>query len=423
MNRELVDLTNLSYNTGQLQRLSILNTVLVNAGDSMEYNVRGIWRNTPLKRQLAVDARIDIATFFVPHRHVYGQDWIDFVSQGYDETVTLQTVNAGSGNEWSKFWAHPWIEAGAMPLWLIEGYCQIWNRFFRPPKQGIAERDYTFNPTGYDHWGFSTATLPTIWNTGHDTASYPSNDTIPSGAFTLTDLAQKSAEWESELQREWKDHYYRDFLQDIWGGKASVDADQRPSLLAHSTQYTTGIDVYATGSNIGAAQGRTEALIDHGFPRRFFGEHGCLWTVATVRYPPTHEEESHYLVQNSNPTYAEFTNDPNLAAKMPPVDVSAQDFFKGGSGGSSLGRIPFGQWHRYQPSLVHQDYDTANGFPFYNTIPANIEDAVLYPSDRFSGAFVNSGNLGHYQAHTRNSCKVWRVTASSGQSVFAGTEI
>src|SRR4051812_20075578 len=36
----------------------------------------GALRLSPLRRGLAIDSTVDIFTFYVPHRHVYGEQWI-----------------------------------------------------------------------------------------------------------------------------------------------------------------------------------------------------------------------------------------------------------------------------------------------------------------------------------------------------------
>src|SRR2546428_5223113 len=35
-----------------------------------------------LRRGLAIDSTVDIFTFYVPHRHVYGEQWIKFMKDG-----------------------------------------------------------------------------------------------------------------------------------------------------------------------------------------------------------------------------------------------------------------------------------------------------------------------------------------------------
>src|SRR5262245_64350876 len=39
------------------------------------------------RRGLAIDSTVDIFTFYVPHRHVYGEQWIKFMKDGVNATV------------------------------------------------------------------------------------------------------------------------------------------------------------------------------------------------------------------------------------------------------------------------------------------------------------------------------------------------
>src|SRR5437868_14875331 len=53
---------------------------------------RSALRLSPLRRGLAIDSTVDIFTFYVPHRHVYGEQWIKFMKDGVNATP-LPTVN------------------------------------------------------------------------------------------------------------------------------------------------------------------------------------------------------------------------------------------------------------------------------------------------------------------------------------------
>src|SRR2546430_2074071 len=52
----------------------------------------GALRLSPLRRGLAIDSTVDIFTFYVPHRHVYGEQWIKFMKDCVNATP-LPTVN------------------------------------------------------------------------------------------------------------------------------------------------------------------------------------------------------------------------------------------------------------------------------------------------------------------------------------------
>src|SRR5690606_39310419 len=59
---------------------------------SFEMDAVGALRLSPLRRGLAIDSTVDIFTFYVPHRHVYGEQWIKFMKAGVNATP-LPTVN------------------------------------------------------------------------------------------------------------------------------------------------------------------------------------------------------------------------------------------------------------------------------------------------------------------------------------------
>src|SRR5437899_1894212 len=69
-----------------------ISTTPVIAGDSFEMDAVVALRLSPLRRGLAIDSTVDIFTFYVPHRHVYGEQWIKFMKDGVNATP-LPTVN------------------------------------------------------------------------------------------------------------------------------------------------------------------------------------------------------------------------------------------------------------------------------------------------------------------------------------------
>ena len=89
MRRDVYDLSHFSFMSGKMGRLMTLALIPVVAGDSIGIDFRGIFRLSPLRRNLVVDAHCDLYVFYVPHRHVYGDDWVDFIKQGVDEAITF----------------------------------------------------------------------------------------------------------------------------------------------------------------------------------------------------------------------------------------------------------------------------------------------------------------------------------------------
>src|SRR5260370_35195123 len=85
------DLSHLGFLAGQIGRLITISTTPVIAGDPSEMDAVGALRLSPLPRALAIDSTADIFTFYVPHPHVSGEQWITFMTDGVHATP-LPTV-------------------------------------------------------------------------------------------------------------------------------------------------------------------------------------------------------------------------------------------------------------------------------------------------------------------------------------------
>src|SRR5690606_30153385 len=90
------DLSHLGFLAGQIGRLITISTTPVIAGDSFEMDAVGALRLSPLRRGLAIDSTVDIFTFYVPHRHVYGEQWIKFMKDGVNATILTSVTPASS---------------------------------------------------------------------------------------------------------------------------------------------------------------------------------------------------------------------------------------------------------------------------------------------------------------------------------------
>src|SRR5262252_11211441 len=86
------DLSHLCFPAGQIGRLLTISTTPVIAGDSLEMDAVGALRLSPLRRGLAIDSTVDILTFYVPHCHVYGEQWIKYITNENNASPLL-TVN------------------------------------------------------------------------------------------------------------------------------------------------------------------------------------------------------------------------------------------------------------------------------------------------------------------------------------------
>src|SRR5690348_18152162 len=86
------DLSHLGFLAGQIGRLITISTTPVIAGDSFEMDAVGALSLSPLHRGVPIESTVDIFTLYVPHSHVYGEQWIKFMKDGVNATP-LPTVN------------------------------------------------------------------------------------------------------------------------------------------------------------------------------------------------------------------------------------------------------------------------------------------------------------------------------------------
>src|SRR5947207_14735221 len=97
------DLSHLGFLAGQIGRLITISTTPVIAGDSFEMDAVGALRLSPLRRGLAIDSPVDIFTFYVPHRHVYCEQWMKFIKH---RRRALQTPTVKSDSHRTKSTLH-----------------------------------------------------------------------------------------------------------------------------------------------------------------------------------------------------------------------------------------------------------------------------------------------------------------------------
>src|SRR6267378_5963083 len=123
------DLSHLGFLAGQIGRLITISTTPVIAGDSLEMDAVGALRLSPLRRGLAIDSTVDIFTFYVPHRHVYGEQWLKFMKEGVNATP-LPTVNTTGYSDHASFLGTIIPDTNKIPKHLFQCYLNIYNNYF-----------------------------------------------------------------------------------------------------------------------------------------------------------------------------------------------------------------------------------------------------------------------------------------------------
>src|SRR5437667_6440519 len=85
-------------------------------------------------------------------------------------------------------------------------------------------------------------------------------------------------------------------------------------LLNRSSDLVDGTDQ----TSLGQFSGRVQQTYKHSVPRFFVPEHGTMFTLALVRFPPTATKEIQYLNAKGALTYTDIAGDPVLYGNLPP---------------------------------------------------------------------------------------------------------
>src|SRR5260370_7733435 len=90
-----------------------------------------------------------------------------------------------------------------------------------------------------------------------------------------------------------------------------------------SNLWASGYDVDGTDqTSLGQFSGRVQQTYKHSVPRFFVPEHGTMFTLALVRFPPTATKEILYLNAKGPLTYTNIPPSPLFHSHFPPLDTS-----------------------------------------------------------------------------------------------------
>ena len=419
------DLSHLVFSCGKLGRLMTLSTVPVLAGDSFEQDLTGSLRLSALRRGLAVDSMVDIFTFYIPHRHIYGEDWVNLMKEGVESTPITDVENIDSDNTHKLAALAVNCEKVAVvnqvPKWLWTGYQNIWNNYFKIPWLDDNTQSFNEFAAGDDSiYGLRCAFPKSIWTTPLPPQGGQNEYVAPvSGAdatIDLLDLNKQYGALHTEQERQLFAQRYRDVIK-MLGGSTYYDADNRPQLKMRSHFWASGYDVDGTDqATIGQFAGRVLQSFSHKVPRCFVPEHGIMWTVALVRFPVMHDLECNYLVRQPQVDYETYAGDPAIAGNYPPVSVDTNDLFFWGGTPADLGIIPHSQWYRYQPPTIHNNYRALQGYPFLTFIPGGLSENFLYVPSQYYDNMFQTTQLGHWNMQARNNINVMRTLPTARDS-------
>src|SRR5256886_16999642 len=96
-----------------------------------------------------------------------------------------------------------------------------------------------------------------------------------------------------------------------------------------SNLWASGYDVDGTAqTSLRQLSGRVQQTYKHSEPRFFVPEHGTMFTLALVRFPPTATKGIQYLNANGALTYTDIAGDPVFYGTFPPREISLKDVFR-----------------------------------------------------------------------------------------------
>lgn len=398
-------------------------------GDLITLQMDGLFRLASLRNHMTIDAKTDIFAFYVPHRHIYGDDWLNFIRQGVDESITFTSVSLTGGAVQQYI---PYCnDQTDIPLWCLAGYNRIFNRYFRLPTDSssiLADTDFVaLADSEQRDYGRKILRMKTPWSTpnlGTEVTADDSKIEVQSGSpdfIDLLDIKKIRAQYKTELERDFFNIRYSDIVDNVWKGSANIDADERPELIMRTSHPISGYDIDGqSGAEFGQFVGKGMSNASFGFRRRFFPEHGTLWILGTVRFPTVHNLEIHRLTKNLNPDYNFWAADPTTVEQIPPEDLELDEWLFGG-GASSIGTVPYGQHYRHMPNRIAGKYRDLAGFPFLKTAFTTANQALYHQSADYDDSFQSPNKLGHWTLQAGLMVDAIRSYPTTRQSIYAGT--
>lgn len=422
------DLAHFVMSAGKMGQLQTLSAVPVIAGDSVDQELVGSLRLSQLRRGLAVDSHVDVFTFYIPHRHIYGDAWVDLMKGGIDATPidmvdsvgTLERLSFLAQNTPQLYGANP----GFLPKMYYQGYLNIFNNYFKVPWEDDDQRtlQQAVDSGGdVDRYGFVCGHMNAIWNTPlpPETGTNKTFTADVSGVeatINIQDLNTAFAKLHTDQERDMFMQRYRDVMESF-GGYANPDVDQRPKLLMHSEFWASGYDVDGTDqATLGQFSGRVQQSFKHKVPRFYVPEHGMVWTMALVRFPPLLSNEKHYLAAQPLVTYEDVAGDPTIVGNIPTKELNLYEI-QYGPGGNNKFRMPHSQWYRTHPNTIHGNYSELQGFPFINNYIDNEDDMLRVRPADFDEMFQTT-QLGHWNMQAKNNFTVLRSLPSARDSIM-----
>jgi len=425
------DLQHSSHKCGVIGSLQTLSVTEVVAGDTFELDAAFVFRLSPLRQFMFLDAIVDLFVFYEPYRHVYGSNWVSFMRAGYDEGVTLGTATlaAQTENNYNCF-GYYFSQGDTVPRYLPYSYINIYNRYFRDPTDvnvnGATSLTYfAGTPTANEaNYGLSCCHLKRIWNCANLTSLTSADYSLPlsGGEVNLYELAALKGRLQTETTRDWFATRYQDLLKHTFDTKVNIDADERPELIMRTRAFLSGNDINGTDdATLGSFVSKSSGIMRISHPPKLFPEHGTYWIMALVRFPSIIYNEWSYLTSKNEPTYAQIAGDPAVIRRSKPVSLNLNEICESGPN-VVVGDIPHSQWYREHPNLLHEKFQLLQGHPFISINSATTRNEAIYISPTLYDDCFRSRALAHWNSQGHVMLSARRFVPDPRESIFAGTE-
>lgn len=433
--RNRFDLSHQAHSVGDIGRLMTLSRIPVLPNDSMNIKMEGVVRLAKLNKNLLIDAQIDTFAFFVPHRHVYGATvWTKFLKDG-PAGAALKKVPNRTGtttvHQLGLYGSNMDSSSLKIPKHIPNGYTNIWNRYFRAPNfdEDILKEDWIPSDDDRDtrEYGVLCGRLKRPWNTGVNRNMTTNELQVSTGlgktAVKLVDIKIAKAKYEQKQDITYGGKRYADIMHSKWGTYVNTDADERPTLLMRKTEWMSGYDIDATNtSGLGDSIGKAISINSMNMPTKHFSEHGTIWIQMLVRFPTIHQSEQCPLdYKDLTQTYDRVAGDPKIIASKQPQLINSKQWFDQNVDMKSQAEceIPYAEWYRSHPNVVHRAYQQQEGYPFLKDSYANRKQYMYHVDGEYDGVFAER-TLRDWRASFALDISVKRNLTTRNEAINAG---
>ena len=403
----------------KIGRLQTLATKRVLPGESISVAANFTIDMAETAREPIMNGMMSIHSYFVPHRHVHGEDYTNFIRQGYDENITFTGIAVPEDYAIAQV-----REAGTICKDLVVGYNQIWNRYYRDirnPNDNLNET--TVHAGDAAKYGYKTMHIPNIWSRAlvYTTDLLDSEREVPvtNNRLDLVDVKKVQAQYKTEIALNWFSNYYKDALKKLYDSPGvSIDADKRPMELIDLNKPFK----LKTQSSDGVSTTSGRGMYQYSIPMKQYPEGGYIWILGVLRFPTVCYQEGNYLDLKPNPSFEEMSGQGEIMETLPPINGTPALYFEGqGSNNTLYGRVPYGDWHRWEASYINPEMKNNPGYPVVD-FPATAHDAKYINSASYDECFYQA-MYGHAAIDGEILFDCWNNIPHALTSIYAGTSL